>query len=540
MREGKTRKMMVSGGGRFLTGPRAWSHLPAERKLNHWMAYLLMGGIAVMVGLLMADNLKIGMGFAGGVIGTAVVVACMVDTAAGLFINVVYSFVAFYLSRLLFRDEFPVGTASDILIFSTLLGLILRKVTLKETWNSFASSAAVICFLVYLGFGILQLFNPNSHSFTAWYISIRKLTGTYVILFVAYEVFKDPTAIRRYLALIFWCCLGLGLYGCIQQWHGLFNFEIEWVMSDDLRYGLMYIGGEFRKFSLLSDPMAFGLLMAACGLFFFILSMALTGRKRWIMRLGTIPMFLGMAYSGTRTANIMVVAGAAFFILLTLERKGTRVFAGAAAAVLLLLLYLPFYSNNTLNRFRSSFQGSQDESYKVREMNRHYIQPYIWTHPIGGGLCTTGSHGMELNPGHYLAGFPCDNGYLEKVLETGWIGLGLLCVLYFLILRTGIQAYFKGRTPYEKILAAACTCGIFSFYVATYSQTALGQISDIVIYYPFIAILLRLNEPGGAKAGSAEQKAGSAGLPEGPSLAISGRAANLSLSGPAGNKNLQQ
>jgi len=69
-------------------------------------------------------------------------------------------------------------------------------------------------------------------------------------------------------------------------------------------------------------------------------------------------------------------------------------------------------------------------------------------------------------------------------------------VLYFLVLRTGIRGYFRNTDPRDKFLAAACTTAIFTYYVASYTQEALGSISDIVIYYPFIAILIRLNEPG--------------------------------------------
>jgi hypothetical protein len=158
--------------------------------------------------------------------------------------------------------------------------------------------------------------------------------------------------------------------------------------------------------------------------------------------------------------------------------------------VFLFLLYGP-YVNSTIIRFRSSFIGSEDASYKVRDINRAMIQPYIRSHPFGGGLGTSGASGLRFNRGHELAGFPSDSGYLRKAVETGWIGLFLICLLYFFVLKAGIRAYFASKDPKLKVLYAACTAAIFSFYIAEFGQEAIGQITDIVIYYPMIAIILR-------------------------------------------------
>jgi cell division protein FtsW (lipid II flippase) len=458
---------------------------------------LLIALTAVGIGYVTAHQALAGIGLGAGVIGLVLVVVCMVDPAAGLLINLAFSFTASHFSRWLTHDAFPVGVVSDVMIYAILLGYLIRRQPLGDTFRSFLRSPVVVCFLVYLGFAMLELVNLNAKSTAGWFLGVRKMTSTYIILFVAYEVFKDKVQIWRFVRFTFWGCVLLGLYGCLQQAVGLFGFERDWVMSDDLRFGLIFIDGEFRKFSMLAGPTTFGLQMAAMILFYFIVSVPMKGREAWVLRLGLIPMFLGMLYSGTRTANAMIVAGLGLYILLTIHKKGTRILAGFATAALLFVLYVPIYGNASLNRFRSTFQGTHDQSYLVREMNRHYIQPYIWSHPIGGGLCTTGMPGLQYNPGHYLAGFPTDNDYLTKALETGWIGLALLCWLFFIVLRTGVRAYFRCTDPREKYLAAGITCAIFSYYVASYTQVALGAISDIVIYYPFIAILVRLTETAG-------------------------------------------
>ena len=156
------------------------------------------------------------------------------------------------------------------------------------------------------------------------------------------------------------------------------------------------------------------------------------------------------------------------------------------------ILYGP-YSNSHIGQFRLTFRGgTKDASFNVREINRKSIQPYIYSHPIGGGLSTTGGEGLTYNPGHPLAGFPPDSGYLKKALELGWIGFGLILFLYFLVLKTGIKGYFKCKNEEIRLIYAACTAACFSLYTGDFSQVAIGQITDVVIYYPIIAIILKL------------------------------------------------
>ena len=232
--------------------------------------------------------------------------------------------------------------------------------------------------------------------------------------------------------------------------------------------------------------------MGACSVFFLIIAWH---QKRKLYRntllAGTVIMLLGMAYSGTRTANAMVVAGFGIFILLTIDRRTTRIFAVVSTVSLLIILYGPFY-NPTIERFRSTFVGSEDESYKVRDIERMFIQPYMHSHPFGGGMGTTGARGYAHNAGHPLAGYNTDSGYLKKALEAGWIGLILICVLYFAVLRAGIRGYFGTHDPKIKLIYGASVSFVFAFYIADYAQDAIGQITDIVVYYPIMAIILKL------------------------------------------------
>ena len=464
-----------------------------QQKLNNWVGYLLILFIGIVFSYLMARQTLVGMGLFGFIFGMAGVIVCLLNREAGLYLTIIYSFFSFGISRVFFKDTFPVGLVLDLLIFSTFLGLFIQRIDFKQSLNQFTKSSIVIWVLVLLFYLFIELFNPYAKSFEGWYQGFRRIFESVILLFIAFTVFKDLATVKRFIIVLFIASSIVGLYGCIQQWHGLFEAEMEWVMADKVRFGLLFIGGDFRKFSTTSDCGAFGVLMASAGIFFTVIAIA---QKKIFYKLilfgGVIFMVLGMAYSGTRSANAMLVAGLGLYAILDFNRKSTRIFSIITTLVIIVIIYGPFYSNATLNRFRSTFESGKDKSYIVRQMNRKFIQPYIYAHPIGAGLGTTGAGGLKYNPGHYLAGFPPDSGYLKKALETGWIGLIIIMILYFAVSKNVIRGYFRSKNKNIKLIYGASTACIFAFYVAEFPSDAIGQITDIVVYYPLVALILKL------------------------------------------------
>jgi hypothetical protein len=346
-----------------------------QQKLNNWFGWLLIAGIAIAFGYFISIQTVFGLSLFGAIVGIFVIIGCLISTELGLYINLTYSFFAFMFSRYLFHDEFPVGMVTDLLILATFLSILFTDVKLKKLINGFIKTPVVICILILLFYLLLEFFNPYAHSVEGWFQTFRRFLGSVFLLFISYSVFTSHEKIKRFIVVLFALCVVAGLYGCIQQWHGLFGFELAWVHSDPVKFGLFYIMGDYRKFSTMSDPTAFGVAMASTAIFFMIYAWyqkSLT--TKLIFFAGIILILLGMGYSGTRTANVMVVAGLAMFILLTLNKRPSRVLAVAGTIVFLFLLYGPFV-NRTIIRFRTSFIGAQDESYKVRETNRAFIQP---------------------------------------------------------------------------------------------------------------------------------------------------------------------
>lgn len=457
-----------------------------------WFSALIYFSLALFIGYLMAEKTFYGLGLTGAVVAMAIALVCMLNSEAGLYITLAYSFFISHFNRMLFNDSLPEGVFSDLLIGITFVGFLVRKVNLKQSINEFTKTPVVIVLLVLYCYLAIELFNPYAKSFSGWFPAFRKILGTLLLLFISFNVFVTIQKIKRFLKYLFIVCVITAAYGCIQQLVGFFDFEMNWLRSDPRRFRMAFIGGVSKKMSTMPDALSFAISMSTCSVLFISLA---SGQKKFLIRIvmgiGIIIMLLGMTFSLTRTANAMLIAGMFIFIIITFDRLSTRFLTFVSILAFLVLMYAPV-QNSQLNSFRSTFEGKEDASFNVREQNRKSIQPYIYSHPIGGGLNTTGTEGLRYSPGHTLAGFPPDSGLLKKALEMGWIGLIMFGILYFLVLRTGIRGYFGCRNEENKLIYAGCTAACFSFYIGDFSQVAIGQITDIVIYYPLIAILLRL------------------------------------------------
>lgn len=466
-----------------------------SEKLNNWTGFLLVAIISIAFAFLLSNNFLLGIEIFAGFAGICVLVTCVLNPLAGLYLTTIYSFSAFALSRFLFNDEIPIGVVVDVLVGTTFIGLFFSKIDLKKNAAVFFKIRPVVVYLIIIAYLCFELLNPTGHSFEGWLQVMRKVLESFFVLFIAYNVFDTISRVRTFINVIFSFAVVVALYGCFQQWHGLLPSEIDWVGSDLVRFKLICLWGVYRKFSILGGPTEFGIMMAGCSLFYLLIGVY---EKKYFKKVlyfvGAVFMVLGMSYSGTRTANAMLIAGVGFFILLTIDKTSSKLLAFFALLSFLFILYAPIYGSATLNRFRSTFSADKDASYNVRETNRKTVQPFIWSHPFGGGLSTTGEMGQKYNPGNPNAGFPTDSSYLNKALESGWIGMILTCLLYFFVLQYTIRGYFLATNKELKMILAACAAFFFSYYLGEIAQEAVGQFSNLVIYFPFFAIALRIRE----------------------------------------------
>lgn len=464
-----------------------------RQKLKNPYGIFLALGLAALIGYLLATNFALGIMLVMALLGLCVLLLCVSYPDAALYGVIAFIFFIDFFIRWLGLD-FPAGVVYDILLFAGCLGVLLRKKTTGRSDGYFFRSPVVTWFLVVGAYTLAEVANPYIHNLPTWFNAFRKAVEEIGLLFLSFSVFTSAGKIRQFISVLLVCSAVAGVYAVFQQFHGLMGFERAWVEADPGRFELLFIQGEFRKFSSFSGPTSFGIDMSCCALLFSLIALYERPFRRGLLFLGSACALWGMLYSGTRTANVIIVAGLGLFILLGFDKKQVRVFTLLMSMVFLFALYVPIYSSQPLNRFRSSFIGSKDASYNLRNQDRAFIQPNIYTHPIGWGLGSTNGTPGEYVTGSALDGFQTDDQYLRIALETGWIGLIISCSLNFVILRVGIRAYFRTKRPERKTLYAAALACIFAFILAELAQEVIGQLECDVVLIPVIGMILRLDQ----------------------------------------------
>lgn len=388
----------------------------------------------------------------------------------------------------------PTGLIPEYFGYLTLLGLLTRQEYRKEITMQFWNSPIMLVSLLLLAYYMLEFFNPAMSSKVGWFNFTRKQISYTSFILVSYMILNSRRAVIFFMR--FWVAVSTihALYCCQQQWLGFSSWEYIWLISDPKRFDLFVNSGFVRKFGLVSDPAAAG-IMYACGCV-LVLVLGLRTKEFWkkasYFMLAAIH-FMASSYTGTRTATLMVIAGMAFYCILTLYEKRTILFSAIFGFGIMGLMFAPIYDNMIINRLRSTFEGSKDPSAMARDLNRKMVQPYVWSHPIGGGLNTAGLVGQTYNPGHYLSLIPPDSAYMQTMMEQGPIGLALLLILYYVVMRTGIKYFYRARDPYIRTLYVANLVSIFTLVVAQFSQLAIGQYPSVLYFYAGLALLMKLH-----------------------------------------------
>jgi putative inorganic carbon (hco3(-)) transporter len=449
--------------------------------------------VAMLGGFLAANKLAfVTFAIGGALLGALVVYSCLFHPLSGYYLTTLVAFFAFYPSRVLNRD-LPITTFTEVLVLFLFLGTYWHVDQHNNRKGHLLKSGISILLLINVFYFAVQVFNPNTDTIAGWLFSSKRYAVYILFFFISYKLINTPARFRYFLK--FWVIMAFiaAAYGCMQQWIGLTPWENRYLMNDPHEYALLFQGGVVRKFSFLDGVVTFGSLAGSFAVITLILAMhEKNKKKKYQLFFATLILFLGMSYSGTRTFTIMMPAGIALYVLMTLKNRTTLVLLFSTIVILVFIFFAPINSP-TLNRMRSTLD-TNDESLNVRTINRHSIQPYIYQHPFGGGVAASGVEGMRFNPRHRLAGFPPDSGLLKLALDMGWVGLALTMLLYLMILYQGIVYYFTIKNPEYRLYMVAITCALFSIFVTLYSQVTIGQIPNAFFFYAVMALFTRLKE----------------------------------------------
>ncbi|CAN5509665.1 O-antigen ligase family protein [soil metagenome] len=417
-------------------------------------------------------------------IGTPAIIACIFNLEFGLMFTITLSFFLLGVKRI--SDDLPLGILMDLLVVIMLFGLFISQIKYKD-W-SFAKNKVSIMILIWMLYNLLQAANPSSESFLAYVYTVRSYAGLMTIYFLLMYAIRSVEFITRLIKLWIFLMILVMLYGYFQEFVGLRQFELNWIMSDPGRYALLFQAGKFRLFSFFSDPLAYGFSMSFTGILCIVLAGGpFSSRKKIFLRILGVLMLYAMLFSGTRAAYVLPIAAIIFYTVLVQKKK--MVVTGIILGIMALIFLNMPSSDPNIVRLQSAFHPGDDASYQTRVKNQAFIQPYIQSHPLGGGLGSVGEWGKKFSPWSPLANFPPDSGYIRIATEMGWGGLLLFCSLLFIIFREGIRDYVRLKDPRLKNYSLAMMTVLFSLVIANFPQEAIGQYPVSILFFVAISIV---------------------------------------------------
>ena len=381
--------------------------------------------------------------------------------------------------------NFPLGTMMDAIELLLIIGLFVSQKQ-KPTWEIFKNPISYMI-LIWIAYNLLMFLNPVAESRLAWVYTIRALAMVMLTYFIFMAQIKTVGFIRIIIKLWIGLAFVAALYAFKQEHFGFFAFE-ERSVDTPLQRSLLFIGGRWRKFSIFSEPVAFAYNMVTASILCIVLMLnQMKTYKKVILGLLVLFFLLNMLYSGTRGAYPLLPI--AIFMLAILKFNFKVLIVSSIGLVFFVMLIFAPTSNPHIQRFQTAFRPSDDASFNVRKINQKKIQPYIQSHPFGGGLGATGTWGSRFSPNSYLASFPPDSGYVRTAVELGWVGMFLFCTLMFVILKTGIKNYYQIKDPELKNYCLAMLLIVFALNIGNYPQEAFVQFPSSIYFYLAVALL---------------------------------------------------
>jgi putative inorganic carbon (hco3(-)) transporter len=461
-----------------------------QEKLNNWFGFLIFLILSVIIAYITyRKGFSFGAAILAVLIGVPFVFSCMFNLRFGISVTLIVSYFLIGATRII--HDIPLGILNDLLIATMAFGIFIKQINERD-W-SFLKHPVSKIIAIWILYNLLQFANPTAESRLAWVYTIRAMAGTMIMFFIVmYSINSEKHLI---MILKLWLLLSLiaALYGLSQEYIGFTSFDNNWIYEDEKRVKLLFVMGHFRKFSFLASPPVFGFIMAYTSLMCIILASGPFKKiVKGVLLISSVLMILGMVYSGTRAAYAVLPAGLVFYALLTFKKK---VLIGVAVFLVIgvIIVIMPT-SNPNIVRIQTAFKPDKDVSYQVRVENQKFIQPYIQTHPLGGGLGSTGTWGERFSPNSPLSKFPPDSGYVRIAVELGWVGLIIYCLLLSIVFYVGIKDYFRIKNPKLKIISAALLTSIYALAVANFPQEAIGQMPTSLYFFAAIAMISKARQ----------------------------------------------
>ncbi|MFN3852001.1 MAG: O-antigen ligase family protein [Spirosomataceae bacterium] len=397
----------------------------------------------------------------------------------GIYSTIFMAFMANGIAR--YISDAPIGLAVDGILVLTFIALFVKKQ--KIPWQE-ANNGLTMAAVIWMGYNVLEIFNPEARSFEAWFYAMR---GVSLYMFLAvpltFILLREKKDLELYLHL--WLILSMigSINGLKQNIIGVDSFEQAWLDAGAAKQHILF--GKLRVFSFYSDAGQFGASQAHTLVLATILALqsGLSFKRKVFYYTAALLSLIGMFISGTRGAMAVPAIGFMTYLFMS---KNFKVFGGGIllGGLIFYLLKFTYIGQNiyAINRMRTALDPN-DASLLVRLENQKKLANYLASRPFGGGVGSAGNWGLRFSPNSFLAQTPTDSWFVRIWAEEGVIGLTLhLIILFYIAIRGGMLLWnLPDKNLRQQFLAIHA--GTLGIYMASYGNGVLGQMPTGILLY---------------------------------------------------------
>ena len=383
----------------------------------------------------------------------------------------------------------PFGLIADGLFVLTLVAVIFRNFYDGVNWDPLKKDIALLG-VVWMGWIVLELFNPEARSFEAWFYTMRGVAFYFFIgIPLVLLLLRQPSDFEFYLYI--WGSLTIlaTMKGAMQLIVGVDPFEQAWLDRGAFETHILF--GKLRVFSFLSDAGQFGASQAQALVLGGIIAYESKNMKKKIF-FGIVALagLYGMAISGTRGAIAVPAMGFFYYLILT---KNTRlVLIGLIFGMGVYVFFAKttiLQSNYQVARMRTAFDPN-DLSFQERLKNQRTLKAYLASRPIGGGIGHAGKRALKYTPNGFLAHVATDSWYVLIWAENGAVGLLLhFFILFYIVFKGSYYIMFRIQDHELRARMMAIMSSLMGILLSNYGNAVMGQFPTSINTYYGMAFL---------------------------------------------------
>ena len=318
-------------------------------------------------------------------------------------------------------------------------------------------------------------YSPNPAFSLAWAF---KLTLVVVAVHICSQQISDVADLRSFINVTIWAFVFLTVLPTLRS---------IFVPDPTGEYGTGALEQRFREAPTGISGIA-GLLAVLC------LMVYSKGKPKWAIWVGGAALLIMVAAGGKTGIGAGFISGILFF---GLQKRFKAVLGFVAATAVMLALALKF---TALSAYASGYLAlEQASSFTGRTDLWSFVMPFILQHPIIGQGFIASRFVAVIHPDTPFSSSHMHNSYLETMYNNGLVGLVLVLMVNYVIVRNLVRTVRLAVSPEIRYLAVGAMAAFINLVINAMCNATFGGRPDCS-YLMLIAMvvissqLLRLSQ----------------------------------------------